>query len=89
MDDLIEFVLEILVGGAMDAAGCRKVPLPVRIVLGTVLVLFFGGICALIILAGADRGSVGLVLLGVLLLAFFLFWGGHAVRNFRENRKGH
>ena len=86
MDSVIELVLEILVSGAMDAAGCRKVPLPVRIVLGAVLVLFFGGICALIILAGADRGSVGLVLLGVLLLAFFLFWGGHEVRSFRRKR---
>lgn len=52
------------------------------------LLICFGGVCGLVILAGADTGNIGLLLLGVLLTASLLYWIVHTVRNFRENRKG-
>ena len=87
MDAFVEIVLGILLDGVIDAVGSRKVPLFLRIALGAVLLLFFGGICGLVILVGADRGNIGLLLLGVLLTASLLYWIVHTVRNFRENRK--
>ncbi len=88
MNAAVEFVLGILMDGAMDAVGSRKVPLLLRIALGAVLLICFGGVCGLVILVGADTGNIGLLLLGVLLTASLLYWIVHTVRNFRENRKG-
>ena len=68
--------------------GSRKVPLLLRIALGAMLLICFGGVCGLVILVGADTGNIGLLLLGVLLTASLLYWIVHTVRNFRENRKG-
>lgn len=88
MDTVVKFVLGILLDGAMDAVGSRKVPLFFRVLLGAVLLILFGGICGLVILVGADSGNIGLLLLGVLLVACFLFWIIQTFLDFRANRNG-
>ena len=42
MNSAVEFVLGILLDGAMDAVGSRKVPLLLHIALGAVLLICFG-----------------------------------------------
>ena len=37
LDDIIEVVLELILDGMVEAAGSKKVPMPVRIALATVL----------------------------------------------------
>ena len=83
MDFLVELVLEILVDGALAGTVSRKVPLPLRILLGAVLLLFFGGIIGLIFWVGASSGSGVLVLLGFFLLGCCCFW----VKSVWKNRR--
>lgn len=83
MDFLVELVLEILVDGALAGTVSRKVPLPLRILLGAVLLLFFGGIIGLVLWTGASSGSGVLVLLGFFLLGCCCFW----VKSVWKNRR--
>ena len=85
MDDLLEFLLDILVDGAIHAAGDRRVPLWVRILLGAVLLAFFLGLSGLLMAAGFSTGSWGLVALGVLFLGFTAGMAAHKLR--RRKRK--
>ena len=84
MDGLLEFLLDILVDGAIHAAEDRRVPLWVRILLGAVLLAFFLGISGLLMAAGISRGSWGLVALGVLFLGFT---AGMAARKLRRRKR--
>lgn len=84
MDDLLEFVLEIVFEGALEATGSPKVPLALRIALGAILVIFMAGISALVLWAGACSENVALVFLGILLFAGFTFITVKKVRKFRS-----
>ena len=84
MNGLFEIVLEILVEGAAEAAGSKKVPLPARIALGAALVLFFYGIAALVLWCGVDTGNTALALLGAALFAGFTLLAAVKVRGFRR-----
>ena len=70
MDDLLELILEIILEGAAAAADSRRVPLPVRILLAALMILFFGGIAGLLIWTGIGSGNGILAVLGGLLLAW-------------------
>lgn len=70
MDDLLELVLEIILEGAATAADSKRVPLPVRILLAALVILFFGGIAGLLIWTGIGSGNGMLAVLGGLLLAW-------------------
>ena len=84
MDDFLEFLLDIIVDGAMGAAEDRRVPLWVRILLGAVLLALFLGISGLLIAAGIGTGRWGLIVLGALFLACT---AGMAVHKLRQRRK--
>ena len=84
MDDFLEFLLDIIVDGAMGAAEDRRVPLWVRILLTAVLLALFLGISGLLIAAGIGTGRWGLIVLGALFLACT---AGMAVHKLRQRRK--
>ena len=84
MDDFLELLLDILVDGAMDAAGSPRVPLWARILLGAVLLAFFLGLSGLLMAAGIGTGSWGLTVLGALFLAGT---AGMAAHKLRQRRK--
>ena len=84
MDGLLEFLLDIIVDGAMGAVDSPRVPLWARILLGAVLLAFFLGISGLLMAAGISRGSWGLVALGVL---FLVFTAGMAARKLRRRKR--
>ena len=84
MDDFLELLLDILVDGAMDAAGSPRVPLWARILLGAVLLAFFLGLSGLLIAAGIGTGRWGLIVLGAL---FLTGTAGMAVHKLRQRRK--
>ena len=84
MDDFLEFLLDIIVDGAIDAAEDRRVPLWVRILLTAVLLALFLGISGLLMAAGIGTGRWGLIVLGALFLACT---AGMAVRKLRQRRK--
>lgn len=84
MDDLMEIVLEILVEGALEASGSKRVPLPARIALGAALVLFFYGTAGAVLWCGLDTGNIPLALLGALLFAGFTAIAAVKIRAFRR-----
>lgn len=84
MDALVEFVLEIVLEGVIETAGSRKVPLPVRLGLAALLILFFGGIVGLVLWVGIDTRNWPLVALGAVLGILCAFWLGYRIRQFRR-----
>ena len=84
MDDFLDLLLDMIVDGAMAAAGSPRVPLWVRILLGAVLLALFLGISGLLIAAGIGTGRWGLIVLGALFLACT---AGMAVHKLRQRRK--
>ena len=86
MDDLLEFLLDFIVDGAMDAVDSPRVPLWVRILLGVVLLAFFLGLSGFLIAAGVGTGRWGLAVIGVLFLAGTAALTVHKLRR-RKKRK--
>ena len=86
MDDLLELILEIILEGAATAADSRRVPLPVRILMAGLLLLFFGGIAGLLLWTGIGSGNWGLTALGILFLTGFGALVYVRVRRIRKRR---
>lgn len=86
MDDVIELILELVFDGVIEATGSKKVPLPIRIALAAVIVAFIGGICALLIIVGADSGSMGMILVAVVLLVIFVGFAVYKIKTRINNR---
>ena len=70
MDDLLDLVLGILFEGALEAAGSRRVPLPVPVSLWVVVLAFMAGIVGLVAWVGAETGRPGLLVLSAAMLGF-------------------
>lgn len=74
MDIVLEFFLELIVGGCIEASGNKKLSRWIRYPLITLVVLFFGAVIVLIFYVAlgvsSDKpvASVILLLLGLLLL---------------------
>lgn len=80
MNSLLELVLEIVMEGAIGAAGSRQVPLPVRLVLGGLLLALLLGLSGLLVWVGLDTGRWLLAALGIAILLGGLFRARTAVR---------
>lgn len=52
LEGLFEFLFEIIVEGAFDAASSRRVPLPLRIIAAVIVLGVFGGLIFLMIFGG-------------------------------------
>jgi len=85
LDDMIEVVLELMIDGAMEAAGSKKVPLPIRILLAGIILMFGLGLTGLLFWVGIDSGSTGLMILAVVLLVAFVGWIFVTVRRHKRN----
>ena len=87
LDDVIEFVLEIVLYGAMEAVESKRVPMPARIALGAGVVLFFLTVIGLVFGAGVGTGNPGLIALALILLAFvtIIFW--NTAKRLRKGKK--
>lgn len=86
MDDLVEIFLEIVLEGVIEAAGSKKVPMPVRILLAGVTVLLALGLLGFLFWTGVREQSLPVMLAaGALLVGLvLLFW--QKVRKFRRRR---
>lgn len=72
LDDILELVLEIILEGVFDAAFSSKVPVPVRIILGTIVFVLLVGIIGLILWVGINSENVILVIISALLLVAYV-----------------
>ena len=64
LDDLLEWVLGVILEGASEAAGSQRFPMPVRVLLAGILLVFYFGIAGLLFGVGIVSESTGLVILG-------------------------
>jgi len=74
LDDIIEVVLELILDGMVETASSKKVPMPIRIALATILGLLVLALFGLLLWVGISSGSVLLIVLAVVLLAACIAW---------------
>jgi biotin transporter BioY len=86
-DDIFEIVLEIVLEGAVEAAGSRKTPMLVRILLAALILLVFLGTAGLVLWVGMASENAALAVLGIILLALVGIFVFSKVKQFR-NRRG-
>ena len=68
LDDVIEILLDIVLDGAMEAANSPKVPMPIRIILGGLILVAALAVIGLIAWVGIDSESTVLVIFAAVLL---------------------
>ncbi|MBP5417505.1 MAG: hypothetical protein J6Y58_08275 [Clostridiales bacterium] len=81
MEILFEFLFDLIVEGSFELSKSRRVPLPIRIVLGTLAALFFIAVIALI-------GFVGVAMFSENVLGGILFLAVDAILAFMIIRRG-
>ena len=86
MDDLLDLVLGILFEGALEAAGSRRVPLPVRVALWVVVLAFMAGIVGLVAWVGVETWRPGLLVLSAAMAAGFALMLWALRRQHREKK---
>ena len=57
LDDFIELILELILDGAIEAAGSKRVPMPVRILLAAMIMALVFSVCGLLIYIGVGTGN--------------------------------
>ncbi len=87
MSALVESVLEILLEGAIGAAGSKRVPLWARALLWAVLLALFAVFFALLIWAGLRTGRPEVLVCAAALLAFCLIGAAAWCRRWRGRRE--
>ena len=68
LDDILEFLVELILDGMVEAAGDKQVPKPIRIALSVILAVVFLGFFGLLLWIGISNESVLMVVLSVVLL---------------------
>ena len=84
LDDFIELILELILDGAIEAAGSKKVPILVRIILAAMILALVFGICELLIYIGVDTGNARLTVLGTAIVVVFIVL---AIVKIRKHKK--
>lgn len=81
LDDLLEWVLGVILEGASEAAGSQRFPMPVRVLLAGILLVFYFGIAGLLFGVGIVSESTGLVILGTTFFVGFAVLCAHKIRH--------
>ena len=84
LDDFIELILELILEGAVEATGSKKVPILVRIILAAMILALIFGVCGLLIYIGVDTGNMGLMVLGATIAVVFIVL---AIVKIRKHKK--
>lgn len=86
LEAVFEIILDIVLEGALEAAGYKKVPMPVRIILAGMILLMMLAVVALVFWAGVCSQSVILILIAAAMLVGLAYLCCTKVRQFK--RKG-
>lgn len=73
MADIIEMILTVVLDGAIDAAGAKRLPLTVRIIIVAIIAVFVLGVCGLLLVTGINTKSAVLILLALIVFISFAF----------------
>lgn len=77
-------ILELILDGAIEVAGNKRVPMPVRILLAAMILVLVIGVCGLLIYIGVDTGNAGLMVLGTAIVVVFIVL---AIVKIRKHKK--
>ena len=66
MSGIIDFVLEIIFSGTIDAASSKEVSLPLRILLGVAIFAFYICLFALLLYVGIKANNIMLIALSII-----------------------
>lgn len=86
LDDIIEMILDLILDGMVEAAGSKKVPMPIRIALGAILSLVVLALFALLLYVGIRSGSVVLIVIAVILLVAVVIGVALKVKAFKSRK---
>lgn len=86
LDDILEFLLELILDGMVEAAGDKQVPKPVRVVLSVILAVLFLGFFGLLLWIGISNESVLMVVLSVALLVAAVIGIRYKVKKLRHKK---
>ena len=86
MDDVIELVLELILDGMVEAAGSKHVPLPIRIILTTLLAIFVLGVFGLLLWIGIQNKSVLMIIIVAALLIACIIGIYFKVKKYRNKK---
>ena len=86
LEAVFEIILDIVLEGALEAAGSKKVPMPVRIILAGMILLMMLAVVALVFWAGVSSRGVILILIAAAMLVGLAYLCCTNVRQFK--RKG-
>lgn len=81
---MLDIILELILNGAFEAVGSKKVPIVFRIVLALILLTFIYGVCGLLIYVGIETSNIALAVMGILLLVVFTLLIISKVRNHKQ-----
>ncbi len=83
MEDLFEFIVELIIEGSIEASKSSKVPKCIRYPLIVIIILFFIAVISLILFAGIISLKDN-ILLGILFILIGLFMLIMSVLKFRK-----
>lgn len=83
METLIEILVEIVLEGAQEAVGARKLPYPVRVFAAVLLLIFSVGVIGFIVFLAVKTKSRVVAGIAVFLLVMFVV---AAAKKYRELR---
>ena len=86
LDDIIEMILELILDGMVEAAGSKKVPMPIRIALGAILSLLILALFTLLLYVGISSGSVVLIVIAIVLLLAVVIGAAYKVKAFKSRK---
>lgn len=84
LDDFIELILELILDGAIEAAGSKRVPMPVRILLAAMIMALVFSVCGLLIYIGVGTGNAGLKILGTAIVVVFIVLAIVKIRKYKK-----
>ena len=87
LDDIIEILLELVLDGAMEAVDSPKVPMPLRIFLGGLVLGVALSLVGLIAWVGISSGSILIMLIAAALLVGVTILVVRKVKKFKKERK--
>ena len=87
LDDIIEIILELILDGMVEAAGSKKVPMPIRIALGSFLALLVLALFGLLLYVGISSGSIVLIALSAVLIVASIIWATVKIKAFKARQK--
>ncbi len=86
LDDIIEFIVDVVLEIIIAVGGEAEVPKPIKIVLGIVVLILAFGVCGIVIGIGIRDADIVPIAVGAGLLVLFIGVAIYLVRKHRREK---